>query len=236
MRKALGLLLITCVTGAVACKSETTTNNLSDTSATTMTDTSATTSTMATDLTGTSTTGTMVAESHSIGLVDATNAEYVTSSWAGTGNSGTMTVRIVNRTEREWLIHVDVGTKLEPSNSGVQSMVVTEELHVTMHPHDSQTLDVEVSCLDISKDTPDTTDRGWSANVSTGLAAFIGCVKGGDDADKLQIAVWAARGATREQWVDYFVTYQGASRAEALQMAIAAEDDGRAILARCPSS
>lgn len=188
-----------------------------------------------------------------IELVRAASAGYVDYTFSGMDNSGAMQVRIVNKTEREWMVSIEVGTKLEPASGNAQSMVVTKELEIHLHPHDSQTVEVEVNCLDISKPPPMTTDRNWSAQVSARLAAFIACVNrtitaAADQAPSdqaeilrkaqpflLQVALWQARGATKDQWIDFFVHYQGMTQDRAQAQADFFEQLGGAIVRECPS-
>ena len=169
------------------------------------------------------------------------------------GNSGTMQVRVVNRTEREWLVQIEVGTKLEPAVGNAQSMVVTKEIEVHMHPHDSQTVEVEVNCLDISKPPPMPSDKNWSAQPSTRLGGFINCVNRliAAEADKapsdqaqflrnfqpllLQVALWQARGATKNEWIEFFVQYWRMPREKAQGMADVFEQFGGAVVSECPS-
>jgi hypothetical protein len=145
-----------------------------------------------------------------------------------------MRLTISNNTRREWIVSVEPGTKLESSSDGVQSMVVTEEIKVTLHAHEQQSVDVPTACLDISKATPAMADALWRTTTSEELRTFIACVNRfvdtqkasapQDEADSvesrragtIQAALWDGRGATNSQWVDYFIRYQGATKAEAL--------------------
>jgi len=191
--------------------------------------------------------------SEPVELVAAASAGDIGYAFTGMGNSGTMQVRVVNRTEREWLGQIEVGTKLEPSKGDAQSMVVTKEVELHIHPHDSQTVEIEVNCLDISKAPPMPSDRDWRAQVSTRLAGFIACVNRtiAAEADKapseeaqllrtiqpflLQIALWQARGATKDEWIDFFVHYQDMTQDKAQAQADFAEQFGGLIVRECPS-
>lgn len=188
-----------------------------------------------------------------IELVRGASSGYVDYAFTGMGNSGAMQVRVINKTEREWIVQIEVGTKLEPASGNAQSMVIAKEIEVHLHPHDSHTVEVEVNCLDISKPPPMTSDRNWSAQVSTRLAAFIACVNRTitAEADKapsdqgeilrkaqpfiLQVALWQARGATKDEWIDFFVHYHGMTQDRAQATADFFEQLGGAIVHECPS-
>src|SRR5205809_1698954 len=77
-------------------------------------------------------------QAESVELLAAASTGYINYAWAGMGDSTAMMLRIVNKTEREWHVEIEVGTKLEPSDGNAQSMVVTTEIDVHLHPHDSQ--------------------------------------------------------------------------------------------------
>ena len=170
----------------------------------------------------------------SIGLVKGKEADYIDYAFSGTGDSSSMNVRVTNKTDREWSVDVEVGTKLEPAEGSVQQMVVTKEVHVKVHPHYSQTAEVEVACLDISKDTPAANNDTWKATVSSQLAAFIECVRR-EDEQSVQAALWYRRGATRQEWVDYFIKYQNMTQADAQQAADSVDTDIGALARRCGS-
>jgi hypothetical protein len=176
-------------------------------------------------------------------LLAAGSAGYINYSWAGVGDSTTMALRITNKTEREWEIEIEIGTKVDPSDGNAQSMVVTKEIEVHLHPHDSQRVEVQVACLDISKPPPGPNDTDWRTQASSGLADFIACVRRVLSRELpnvrtdgiLQIALWKARGATRDQWIDFFVHYQNMGADKAAKMADGAEEISNALLQECPS-
>ena len=192
-------------------------------------------------------------KAQSIELLDARSAGYINFDWAGMRDSTKMKLHITNRTEREWLVQIEVGTKLEPAGGNAQSMVVTKEVHVHMHPHDSQRIEVEAACLDISKPPPDTTDTNWTARSVGSLKEFIACVNGIIDtlvdsapADErttlrnlrssiLQSALWRARGASRTDWIKFFVDYQGMTQEEAEEATDFTDEASGPIVDQCPS-
>jgi hypothetical protein len=196
-------------------------------------------------------------EAETVELVAGQSAGYIDYGWAGMGNSGIMVVRVVNKTEREWRVEIEVGTKLEPSDGDAQSMVVTKEINVHLEPHESHDIEVEVACLDISKPPPAETNTSWTATVSPRLAQFMACANklanqflqrmaADAEADKaqailskrpmlLQFALWQARGATRDQWIDFFVHYQRMDPGTAREVADAFAQLSGAVVQRCPS-
>jgi len=237
------LLLLAIAAGLVSCESESEANRNRFDNAARVSD--------AATAGGTGSSSTSTAEA--VELLAARSAGYLDYGWAGMDTSTTMLVRVINRTEREWLVEIESGTKLEPSSANVQSMVVTEEVEVHMHPHESHDFEVQVACLDISKPPPAGNDFGWTAEVSPRLNQFIACVKqileqiaGTMDADTaarvrrslpnfLQIALWQARGATEDQWVEFFIHYQKMDPVAARQAAATFEQIGRYVVQECPS-
>jgi len=154
---------------------------------------------------------------------------------AGMGNSGTMRLGLRNKTETSWLVAVEIGTEFEPTEGNAQRMVVTTKVEVHVHPHEHSTVEVDVNCLDISRPAPSTSDTAWTARRSSTLGRFLECANTRITAAKrgareeaqlleaarpmlIQFSLWSARGATREQWIDFWVKYQGASRSEAVQL------------------
>lgn len=188
----------------------------------------------------------------SIELTRAGSLGYVSYTWRGEDNSGEMRLTINNRTEREWIIHVEVGTKLEPANASAQSMTVTREVHVTVHPHERHVIDVRVACLDISKDAPAVGDVVWAATVVPPLRDFISCTNriiddearsAPQDARRslramrpfiVQASLWRARGATMQQWINFFETYQHLSGDQAREMAAGADEAAGSVVQQCP--
>jgi hypothetical protein len=140
-------------------------------------------------------------------------------------------------------VEIEVGTKLEPGNESVQSMVVTREVKVEVHPHDVQRVEVQVACLDISKDPPAATDLSWNVQISPQLAAFIACANRLALSEKpsyrpyfVQYSLWQARGATKQQWVDLLTHYPPPmSQADAEEQADHFAQDFGEVVRQCPS-
>jgi hypothetical protein len=178
-----------------------------------------------------------------MGLVEAHSNGYADYAWVGSGDNATMVVTITNKTERDWHATIELGTKLEPAGESVQAMVVTKEIEVHLEPHDSQVVEVHVACLDISKDPPAKTDTSWSLHVEPKLAAFIACAEGlapSDDPSMrpffVQYSLWQARGATRQQWLDFVVHYSDSpiSQSDAEETADHNIERFGAIVSQCP--
>jgi hypothetical protein len=167
-----------------------------------------------------------------IDFVQGISRGYFTYTLSGTGNSRTMNLRVTNVTEQVWELDIHDGTKLEPADGGVQNMVVTREIHITLHPHEEQRIKVDVDCLDISLDPPSPSNTRWRVRSSPALASFISCVTNSVDTVKrndpnnakryemmrsymLQLGLWNARGASRQQMIDFWVHYQSMPRSEA---------------------
>ncbi len=193
------------------------------------------------------------AEAQTVELLQGHSLGYIDYSWTGTGGSTSMRLTIMNRTERVWIVHIQRGLRLEPGRAGVQSMTVTEEMQVSVHPHDRQSVEVHVSCLDISYRPPSSTDVTWRTTASTQLRDFMSCTNGlVDDAKAgappdetmmleglrpvvVQFALWKARGATTQQWIDFLTHYQGIAEPQAQQLAQMFDQAFGELVRRCPS-
>lgn len=152
-----------------------------------------------------------------------------------------MTLEIRNKTERIWEVKIEAGTKLEPSDEHVQRMVLTKELHVHLEPHEHKSLEIDVNCLDIGRETPSRSDSQWTVARSPKLTEFIKCANEGvdrmkqEDANSSQVlekarfgliqrAIWNARGATREDWIHFLQRYDKEYRDKSDEEAGAAID------------
>ncbi|MDX6576506.1 MAG: hypothetical protein QOE96_2459 [Blastocatellia bacterium] len=133
-------------------------------------------------------------------------------------DSTQINLTVQNKSDRIWEVKIEVGTKLEPDSSDVQRMVVTKEVHVHLEPHHHDNVELDASCLDISKAAPSQSDTAWQIRRSPALAQFINCANNAitdakseeDRADLIQFSIWQARGATHDQWV-HFWSGQGLS-------------------------
>ena len=186
-------------------------------------------------------------KSRSGNLVEATSNGDIGYELAGAGDSTSMNLKVRNKTERVWEVKIEVGTKLEPAENDVQQMVVTKEVEVHLEPHDEKSLELEVSCLDISKEAPADTNTKWRIEGSNNLSQFIRCAndvanefiaRGELDEENrsglIQFALWQARGATRDQWVRFYEEYQDYSREKAEQSIDEAEPMLKKVTNRCP--
>jgi hypothetical protein len=173
-----------------------------------------------------------LANAQEIDLIRASSEGYVDFWVSGSRTSSSMSLRVKNRTERTWIVHIEVGYKLEPGSGDIQNMVVTKEVHVSVEPHDEEKVELEVACLDISKEAPSERDTKWTARRSSALAEFLRCTnRFVDEATRqnssyeqlrqplVQMALWKARGASRQQWIDFFVKYQKIPRGDAAKLA-----------------
>lgn len=157
-------------------------------------------------------------------------------------DSTRMSLSVRNKSERIWEVKIEVGTKLEPDSSDVQRMVVTKEVHVYLEPHDHPTVELEASCLDISKAAPSETDTAWQIKKSAALAQFINCANNAitdaksaeERADLIQFSIWQARGATHDQWV-HFWRDKGLSSDEAEETITEYEPRVTRVTSRCSS-
>ncbi len=165
-------------------------------------------------------------------LVDATSSGDITYQLSGAGDNTKMNLTVRNKTERVWEVKIEEGTKLEPTEGGVQQMVITKEYEVHLEPHEHHDIEIEVSCLDINKDAPGSGNKSWRIKASRQLADFIKCANAGidrlerngqtkksDRGDLLQFAIWKARGATRDDVIHLATTYSGMTEEQAGQTA-----------------
>ncbi|HXM49182.1 MAG TPA: hypothetical protein VN956_15170 [Pyrinomonadaceae bacterium] len=185
-------------------------------------------------------------------LVNASSLGYIDYTFSGTGDSTGMKLRIRNKTEERRLINVEVGTKLEPAKGGVQRMVVTKDANVDLDPHDQTTVEVKVACLDIAKLPPTESDASWTVEKVASLAQFLACMNGAivdlqkqdSKSSKLdeetrqgftQFALWLARGATRQELIEFFVKYHGTTNDQAHQIVDSLVPVLEETVHRCPS-
>lgn len=183
-------------------------------------------------------------------LVQATQSGDITYEMAGVdiGDSTKMDLKLRNKSMRKWEVKIGMGTKLEPSGGNVQRMVVTKERTVQLEPNDYETLQLEVGCLDISKPPPSKKDTGWRVESSKELSDFLNCVyqtldqfkqqgqlEEADMRGAMQAALWQARGASRDDWIQYYRKYNGFSRQQAEQAVDESEPVLKMITSRCPA-
>ena len=182
-----------------------------------------------------------------IDFVRAISSDYVDYelSGLGSGDSSRMNLKVRNNTERVWEVKIEIGTKLEPEGGDVQRMVVTKEYEIEVEPHEVQSLDLEVSCLDISKPAPSVQDKSWRIASSPNLKSFLECANTAVERDEtvsaaerpilIQLSLWQARGATREDWLEFFQKYHGLSAEEAEQLIAELVPPLQEIIRNCPT-
>lgn len=173
-----------------------------------------------------------------VDLVSATSDHSVTIWLHGTGDSSHMKLRIRNNLTGKIELCVEVGTKLKPADASVQQMVVVEEVKITLRAKAEDEVTLQVNCLEISKDPPSESDVNWVIQDSAKTRDFIDCTnkilesamsEANTQQEKdlvkalrpffVQAALWHARGATRQQWIHFWVQYQGMSQNQASQIA-----------------
>lgn len=154
----------------------------------------------------------------------------------GMDNSGRVHFEIRNHREYIVTVEIEEGTELVPAEGDVQRMAVTKEYTITVHGHAHEepevveVRDIDVACLDISREAPSTANRSWTLRRPAALRSFLSCLDShlqdaADDSSDaearpmlVQLGLWEARGATRAQWVDFFVTYWELPRDKAGQL------------------
>jgi hypothetical protein len=174
------------------------------------------------------------APANSLTLSAAVSAGSVGYQLSGTGDSGHMEIRLRNKTDRVWELTIEEGLRLDPSGSSVQSMTITKEVRIKLEPHEETTLELEVACLDISKPPPSRTNTNWTVSESVALSNYVSCTNDMVDAienqkpsrnpdtlrrNLLQFSLWAARGASENDWAMFLYHWQGMSLDEARQTA-----------------
>ena len=186
-------------------------------------------------------------------VTDVVNGQalgYLVCKWSGTGDSTKMRLEIRNETDSEWSGELEIGTKVEPKEGDAQSMVVTQEVSLKLHPHETHRIEaVNVACLDISKPPPLKTDTAWTTSKSSQLKEFIACVDRIINEEPslsasqrktarqsvVQLALWKARGTSREQWIDFLVEYQHMSEQDAREEAETLDQASSEVVGKCPS-
>lgn len=169
-----------------------------------------------------------------VDFIDAASSGDVSYTLSGLGGSGQLKMGLRNKTERSWIVSIEVGTEFEPGDTSVQRMVATRKIEVHLHPHEQTTLELEVNCLDISKPPPSQSNTSWTSRRSSRLAQFLRCANEGIDQAKrgtreaqlledarpllIQFSLWSARGATRGEWIDFWVHYQHMPRQQAVEL------------------
>lgn len=176
-----------------------------------------------------------------IELTQALSLGYVSYTVRGMNTSGTVHLEIRNHMEFLVNIEIEEGTELVPSEGGVQRMAVTRDYRISAHGHYHnqpevvEVRDIDVACLDISRDAPSSTNTSWSVRRPQSIRDFLACLDKGIQQVKesspelgsqlsqmrpflVQMALWQARGATRRQWIDFFVKYHGMTRPQAAQI------------------
>jgi hypothetical protein len=153
---------------------------------------------------------------------------------SGTGDSTEMNLRVKNELNVSLKVCVEVGTKLTPSGGGVQTMVVTRKAKLSIKAEAEEEVSLEVACLDISKDPPSQDDTSWTVEKPARLVEFLHCVNALLDEIKqqepsqadlveqarsgiVQLSLWQARGASRAEWIEFLVKYQGMTEQQAAE-------------------
>jgi hypothetical protein len=134
----------------------------------------------------------------------------LTYQFVGDGRADLIQISFQNETDHTWSVKIKQGMRLEPDDSSVQSMVVTEDVDVEIEPHEeTKPLQIRVACLDISLDAPQPQDTSWRLSESAALVKFIDCTgySRTTDAHNLQLAIWFARGATHDDFVNLITKY-----------------------------
>jgi hypothetical protein len=143
----------------------------------------------------------------------------------GEDDSRHLNISIANKTSMSVVVEIEEGTVFEPSDSGIQRMAASRDYRVSVHGHVHNEIEIDVDCLDIQKDPPAKGTKSWSVFKSQRVANFTSCLDDALDqlskADPehakslrqsrdglLQLAIWQARGATRQQWIHFCVEWQ----------------------------
>jgi hypothetical protein len=177
----------------------------------------------------------------SIDLARAASLGCVSYKIRGMGTSEKAHIEIRNHLNISVQIEIEPGTELVPSQGGVQRLAVTRgyKINIHGHAHNEEEVvvarDIDVACLDISLDAPSRENDKWTVKRQQQVQDFLTCLDDGiQEAKKassslasqlsdmrpflVQLAVWQARGASRQQWIDFFVKYQKMKQADAAQV------------------
>lgn len=84
------------------------------------------------------------------------------------GHTGkTMAMSLRNISNTDLTIQIPLGLVLEPSDTGVQNMIVTAPLLVTLRPHQSQSLEVYAMCIQKNDAGPDAKEKFTSRRMAS---------------------------------------------------------------------
>jgi hypothetical protein len=193
-----------------------------------------------------------------IELTQALALGYVSYTVRGMNTSSTVHLEIRNHMEFIVNIEIEEGTELVPSEGDVQRMAVTRDYRISVHGHYHnqpelvEVRDIDVACLDITRDAPSSTNTSWTVRRPQAIRGFLTCLDNGLQRAKerspqlasqlsqmrpflVQMALWQARGATRGQWIDFFVKYQKMPRAQAAQIVDSLKPLLDAVVSECGS-
>lgn len=173
-------------------------------------------------------------EKKSIDLADISNEVSYTLS--GYQDNVLMLLSLDNESDTLWTVKIKKGTRLEPDDSSVQSMVVTQDVDVEIEPHEHKSLKLHVACLDIALAAPKPRNTGWKVSVVPRLADFIDC-SGIEPTDiRLQGAIWVARGASPDDLAkQVHKSMPNSSDDDVARAATALKDEFQPFADRCGS-
>jgi|GEM_PF-5430416 len=175
-----------------------------------------------------------------IDLTEAASSDFISYSISGMGTSQKVRLKIVNHQSISVEVDIEPGTELVPAEDAVQRLAVTrrDKIIVRGHMHNEPEVvvakEINVACLDISLDAPSEQNKTWSVETNEQIRDFLTCVdKSIKDASQaspelrstlstmrptlIQMGLWQARGAKKQEWIDFFVKYQNMDSVEAEQ-------------------
>lgn len=130
-------------------------------------------------------------------------------------------LRVTNKSESPLRVNVEVGTEFDSTDVDLQ-LVVFKKAQLDVQPRRESAVELEVASLDINKLPTTNVGTGWKVHKSARLTEFLECASdtlekkkrssatyanllSGMDSFMFADAVWSARGASREDFMDFLL-------------------------------
>ena len=153
-----------------------------------------------------------------IAAVSQGTVEYTLQSM---GSFSRVVLWLTNKSETPLQVNVEVGTEFEPAQIDMP-LVVFKKANVLVQPRQRWMVELEVTSLDIHKLPSVDVGTAWQVHKSNRVAEFLQCASdtlekkkksnaayeqmlSGLDSFMLQYSVWRARGAGREEFMDFWL-------------------------------
>jgi hypothetical protein len=167
----------------------------------------------------------------SVDFIDAVSQRTLEYTLKAIGQFSRVVLHLTNKSETALKVNVEVGTEFDPADSDLQ-LVVFNKAEVVVQPHARSMVELEATSLDIHNLPTVNVGTAWQIHKSARLAEFLRCAADtlekkkqsselharffrGMDHFVLRDSVWRARGATRDDFIDFDVNRVRSSRSNA---------------------